>query len=136
MRICFAILCVTQMDDLESICKRILKINPKIRFVGVISDKGRLLESRMRKGVRLHVTDTEQEMLFMETALRWRMHREFNEKLGPVDFSLFRRRKVIMMGFPLAYDILFVSTDLGVGISKITQKIRLATSKKNNIKSS
>jgi len=121
------------MDDLESICKRVLKINPKIRFVGVISDKGRLLESRIRKGVRLHVTDTEQEMLFMETALRWRMRREFDEKLGPVDFSLIQRRKVIMMGFLLADNILCVSTDLGVDISKITQRIRRTVSKKNKV---
>lgn len=121
------------MDDLESICKRVLKINPKIRFVGVISDKGRLLKSRIRKGVRLHVTDAEQEMLFMETALRWRMRREFDEKLGPVDFSLIQRRKVIMMGFLLADNILCVSTDLGVDISKITQRIRRTVSKKNKV---
>jgi hypothetical protein len=75
-------------------------------------------------------------MLFMETALRWRMRREFDEKLGPVYFSLIQRRKVILMGFPLVDNILCVSTDLGVDISKITQRIRLAVSRKNNVKSS
>jgi hypothetical protein len=118
------------MDDLESLCKRILKINPKIRFVGVISNKGKLLESRVRKRVTRHVTDTEQEMLFMETALRWLMRPEYDEKIGPVDFSVVQRRKVIMMGFLLADNILCVSTDLGVDISKITKKISTELYKK------
>jgi hypothetical protein len=112
------------IDDLESLCKSILKIDPKIRFVGVISNNGKLLESRLREGVKLHVTDMEQEMLFMETALRWLMRPEYDEKLGTVDFSLVQRKKVIMMGFILADKILCVSADLGVDISKITQSIK------------
>jgi len=119
-----------QIEDLESLCKRVLKINPKIRFVGVISNKGKLLESRVREGVTRHVSDTEQEMLFMETALRWLMRPEYDEKLGPVDFSLVQRRKVIMMGFILADNILCVSTDLEVDISKITRRITASLYKK------
>ena len=123
------------IDDLESLCKKILKINPKIRFVGVVSKKGKLLESSLRKGVTRHVTDTEQEMLFMETALRWLMRPEYDEKIGPVDFSVVQRRKVIMMGFILADNILCVSTDLGVDISKITKKISIELHKNSNPKS-
>jgi hypothetical protein len=88
-----------KINDLKSLCKSVLKINPKIRFVGIISDKGKLLESETREGVISHVINMEQEMLFMETALRWLMRPEYDEKLGPVDFSLVQRRKVIMMVF-------------------------------------
>jgi len=113
-----------QTDDLKSLCKSVLEINPKIRFVGGVSEKGRLLESITRDGVILHVTDMEQEMLFMETALRWLMRPEYDEKLGPVEFSLVQRKKVIMMGFLIKDNILCISTDLGIDISEITLMIR------------
>jgi len=31
------------LGELESICEKILEINPRIRFTGMISDKGKLL---------------------------------------------------------------------------------------------
>ena len=64
------------------------------------------------------------EMMFMELALRVRMRHEFDSEFGIVHFSMSYRDKVIVMSFPLPQDdVLLVSSEKDLDFGKIPFKI-------------
>ena len=78
----------------------------------------------MKSGLE-SLEDTKQdEMMFMELALRVRMRHEFDRELGAVHFSLSYREKVIVMSFPLAENrVLLASGELGLDFTHIPFKV-------------
>lgn len=107
------------MMDKEQLCKQVANLDPKIRFAGLINDKGKLVAGGMVEGKRPLENQKKDEMLYMELALRVRMRQEFDEELGPVRFAMSYRDKVIVMSFPLGKEILLVSAEKGLDFSKI-----------------
>ena len=74
------------------------------------------------------------EMMFMELALRVRMRREFDAEFGPVHFSMSYREKVIVMSFPLSNDdVLLISSEKEMDFGKIPFKILKIISPLKNI---
>ena len=99
-------------------------LDPKIRFVGVINERGKLLAGGLRKGLDSLEDPKDDEMLFTEVALRARMRKEFDVQLGPVKFAMSVRDKVVIMSFPLSdRDILYVSANNDIDYGKIPQLI-------------
>lgn len=113
------------VDDtvlLEKICNKILELDPKIRFTGIISELGKLQIGKKRSDVEFLIDDAEQEMLFMEVVLRVRMRHEFDLSLGPVDFTISQREKITVMSIPYKNQVLYLSVENGIDLS-ITHKI-------------
>ncbi len=106
----------------EKLCSKILKMDPAIRFVGIISELGKLQTGKKRSDVEFLIDDTEQEMLFMEVALRVRMRHEFDLSLGPVDFTVSQREKLTVMSIPYKDHVLYLSADNKIDLA-ITHKI-------------
>jgi len=97
----------------EKICAKIQKLDKRIRFVG-----------GAKKGVKLLVDQKDQEMLFMEVALRIRMRHEFNLKLGPVNFTISNRKNIVLMSIPLMNnELLYLSARKGFDLAKTPIKI-------------
>jgi uncharacterized protein DUF6659 len=95
----------------ETVCDKILQIDPRIRFAGMISDKGRL-ELGKQEAVDKFLADKKQyEMYFMGCALTMRMSNEFDESLGPVNFTITHRKNEVTMTFPLGKQVLLISCD-------------------------
>ena len=112
------------LEDYDSLCKAIMSLDPQIRFVGVINERGKLLAGGLREGLKSLEDPKDDEMLFTEVALRARMRKEFDSQLGEVKFAMSVRDKVIIMSFPLSDgDILYVSADIGVDYGKIPKSI-------------
>jgi len=111
------------LDELESICEKILEINPSIRFVGIISNKGRLLVGRKKEGIEFHVNEKDHEMMFMGLALKERMRRDYDEQLGPVDYTVSHRARCVIMGFPIGENTLFVSGEKDLDLAKVASRI-------------
>ena len=107
----------------DELCERIKKIDPKIRFAGVINSKGRLVSGGMVSSKKPLEDIKKDEMLFMELALRVKMRSEFDDELGQVKFSLSFREKLIVMSFPLKNDVLLVSMDKRMSFDTIPFKI-------------
>jgi len=59
--------------DYSKICNSILSVDSKIRFVGVINERGRLVAGGMRENVEPLESEKDDEMIFMELALRVKM---------------------------------------------------------------
>ena len=102
----------------EVLCDSIKKLDPMIRFVGLINNKGHLVAGGMVEGKKTLEDTKKDEMLYMELALRVRMRQEFDSELGPVRFAMSYRDKVIVMSFPLQKEIILVSAETGMNFAK------------------
>jgi predicted regulator of Ras-like GTPase activity (Roadblock/LC7/MglB family) len=111
------------MERCESICDKVIKLDPSIRFVVAVTDNGRPLASRTRNGLVPMMDEKDSEVVLTEAALITRMHRDFDTKLGKVNHILIEREKIAILIFSLGQDILYVSCDMGSNLSKIAAKI-------------
>ena len=112
------------VEELENICQQILKLDPKMRSARFINARGHLAAGGMKDGLLSLEAKKQDEMMFMELALRVRMRHEFDTEFGIVHFSLSYRDKVIVMSFPLSNDdVLLVSCEKDTDFGDIPFKI-------------
>ena len=112
------------VEELESICQDILKLHPKMRSARFINARGHLVAGGMKDGLLSLEAKKQDEMMFMELALRVRMRHEFDNEFGIVHFSLSYRDKVIVMSFPLSDDnVVLVSREKDKNFEDIPFKI-------------
>ena len=113
--------------DYPKVCNAILAIDSKIRFAGVINERGRLVAGGMKENVEPLESEKDDEMIFMELALRVKMRKEFDKHLGSVNFAMASRERALAISVPLGEDILYVvsepDTDYATLPKKITQII-------------
>ena len=115
------------MDDvekLEKICQKIIKLDPKMRSARHINSRGHLTAGGMKEGTFSLEDQKHDEMMFMELSLRVRMRHEFDAEFGKVHFSMSYRDKVIVMSFPLNNDsVLLLSCEKDIDFGKIAFKV-------------
>lgn len=112
------------MEELEKLCKKITKLDPKMRSARLINSRGHLMAGGMKEGLLSLEAQKQDEMMFMELALRVRMRHEFDKEFGIVHFSMSYRDKVIVMSFPLSNDdVLLVSCEKDTNFGKLPFKI-------------
>lgn len=115
---------MVDVEELEKICKKIIKLNTKMRSARFINSRGHLLAGGMKKGILSLEDQKQDEMMFMELALRVKMRHEFDNEFGKVQFSISYREKVIVMSFPLSNDdVLLASSEKEVNFSSLAFKI-------------
>jgi hypothetical protein len=64
---------VDNVEELEGICQQILKLDPKMRSARFINARGHLAAGGMKDGLLSLEAKKQDEMMFMELALRVRM---------------------------------------------------------------
>ena len=115
---------VDDVEELERICQQILQLDPKMRSARFINSRGHLAAGGMKDWLLSLEAKKQDEMMFMELALRVRMRHEFYNEFGVVHFSLSYRDKVIVMSFPLSDDnVLLVSREKDKNFEDIPFKI-------------
>ncbi len=115
---------MSDAEPLEKICKKILKIDPKIRSARFINNRGHLIAGGMKEGLLSLENQKQDEMMFMELALRVRMRHEFDNEFGEVHFSMSYRDKVIVMSFPLTNnDVLLISCEKNINFGKLPFRV-------------
>lgn len=107
----------------DQVCKSILSADKEIKFVAIIDNKGRALESRTRDSICFNMPESRREIFFMEYALRQRMREDFDEYFGPVRFTYAEREKEVMLSFPTYGLVTIVSCNKGVNPKSISRKI-------------
>jgi len=111
-------------EELEKICQKIIKLDPKMRSARIINSRGHLSAGGMKKGIFSLEAQKQDEMMFMELSLRVRMRREFDHEFGEVHFSMSYRDKVIVMSFPLNNDdTLLLSCEKDINFGKLPFKV-------------
>ena len=112
------------VEELEKICQKIIKLDPKMRSARLINSRGHLIAGGMKEGLLSLEAQKQDEMMFMELALRVRMRHEFDNEFGEVHFSMSYREKVIVMSFPLSNDdVLLISCEKEADFGKIPFKV-------------
>ena len=115
---------MSDVEPLEKICKKILKMDPKIRSARFINNRGHLIAGGMKEGLLSLENQKQDEMMFMELALRVRMRHEFDNEFGEVHFSMSYRDKVIVMSFPLTNnDVLLISCEKDINFGKLPFRV-------------
>ena len=113
----------TKIYDYSQICDSIKDSDPKIRFAGVINERGRLVAGGMKPNVEPLESEKDDEMIFMELALRVKMRREFDKQLGTVNFALASRERALAISVPINEDILYVATEPDSDFGTLPKKI-------------
>ncbi len=95
----------------------------EIRFAGVLDCMGKLLVGGFKDGITPLNNQTQQREMCMEVALRVATRSDFDEPLGEVEFAVAKRKKVVMMSFPLNKNILLISAEPDIDIHKTAAKV-------------
>ncbi len=111
------------IHNYTEICDKVKNLDSKIRFAGVINERGRLVAGGMKEGIEPLESEKDDEMLFMELALRVRMRKEFDRQLGKVKFSMSLRDKALAMSFPIGEDALYVVAEKDADYKNLPEKI-------------
>lgn len=123
MRLLYMIPLTEKPVNYSAICAQIMNLDPKVRFAGVINNKGKLVEGGMRNGVSTLSSPKDDEMLFMELILRIKMRQEFDTQLGKVKFAMALREKILEMSFQIDNYVLFVVSESDVDFGVLPKKI-------------
>lgn len=81
-------------------CRELLKLSPKIRYVGIVNEFGRTLAGQLRKGVSPLFKVEEARNEFFIEATRNRLRRSFVDSIGKTEFTLTVNEKVIILILP------------------------------------
>jgi len=114
---------MSQIYNYQKLCDDIKSLDSKIRFVGVINERGRLVAGGMKEGIEPLESEKDDEMLFMELALRVRMRKEFDKQLGKVKFSMSLRDKALAMSFPIGEDALYIFAENDADYKNLPENI-------------
>lgn len=113
----------TKTFDYDAICNSILSLDSKIRFAGVINERGHLISGGMKDNLTSLENGKDDEMMFMELALRVKMRKEFDKQLGSVNFAMASRERILAISVIINDDVLYVvaepDSDYGVLPKKI-----------------
>ena len=109
--------------DYTKICDSIISIDPKVRFAGVINERGRLVAGGMKENVEPLENEKDDEMIFMELALRVKMRKEFDKQLGSVNFAMASRERALAISVPINDDILYVVSEPDTDYGSLPKKI-------------
>jgi len=113
----------SKIFDYTKICKTIFTVDPKIRFAGVINQRGRLVAGGMKENVEPLESEKDDEMIFMELALRVKMRKEFDKQLGQVNFAMASRERALAISLLLGEDILYVVSEPDANYGELPKKI-------------
>ena len=109
--------------DYNKLTNSVKELDWKIRFAGIINERGRLVAGGIRDEGEPLISKKDDEMIFMELALRVRMRKDFEEKLGKVKFSMTLRDNYLGMTFPIRNDFLYIITTPLVNHVDLSTKI-------------
>ncbi len=107
----------------NKLCESIIDSDQKICYVAIVNSMGRLLESKDDSGVIGCLSGIQQDMFFMEYALRQMMRNEFDNEFGSVRFTYAEREKEALFSFPLDRLLVVVACPIDVDPKSVSKKI-------------
>ena len=107
----------------DELCKKALEIDSKIRFTGVLNNKGILTSGGNKEGTESFLSPEEIGMATHYTLQRWIQCQNLSYKIGNEKSSITEYDKVTMISMPLSGNELFlISTEPGADYLSIVKK--------------
>ena len=94
---------------LGNLCNTIIKLDRNIRFVGIVNDKGEVIEGGFQDGVEPLLEGSDEQEMYTNSLSNMALLKNYSDRLGKVKYSLTEHQKIAMMTFPLDNDILCLS---------------------------
>ena len=105
----------------DSICKSLLE-NKQIQLACVVNSKGRIVAGHLGKFPAGFEDERNFDVFLMETALEFSMKREFDSKLGMVEYVFSKRRGVNITSIPINDDVLVIISPNNMEHQEIVKK--------------
>lgn len=106
-----------------SLCDRIIKLDRSIRFVGIINNRGEVIEGGFKQGIEPLLNGTDEQQMYIHSLSNLTMLQSYSDRLGMVRYSLTEHEKVTLMTFPLRDGILCLSAMPKANMNKIRDKV-------------
>jgi hypothetical protein len=92
---------MSKVSKFEKLCEEVLAISPTIRFAGVINNMGTLIAGGMKQGIKSMEDKEDSSKLYIESALRSEMRKDFDAEFGKTIYSFSERERIKVASFPL-----------------------------------
>ena len=87
----------------------IIKLDRNIRFVGIVNNKGEVIEGGFQEGVEPLLEESEEQEMYVNSLSNMALFHNLSDRLGKVKYSLTEHQKIALMSFPLDNGILCLS---------------------------
>ena len=114
-----------EITKFEQSCQKVLEL-PKIRFVGVINNMGRKIAGNFKEGVTSFLPDKENRRMYVQLMLEYMMRKDFDEKLGSIDYIVSRRTNVTMISIPTKEYLVLISAERDANAQDIVREVNSA----------
>lgn len=108
----------------KNICKMILELDKTIRFVGLTSNSGKLLQSAKNDNVTRLLDSEEEKLSLIHTATKYNLNELWNDKLGKTKIILEIREKIKLLTIFTDSQLIALSTEITSDHDKIIKNIR------------
>jgi hypothetical protein len=107
----------------SSLCDRIIKLDRGIRFVGIVNNRGEVIEGGFKHGVEPLLNGTDEQQMYIHSLSNLTMLQSYSDRLGMVRYSLTEHEKVTLMTFPHGDGVLCISAMSKANMSNIRDKV-------------
>jgi hypothetical protein len=105
------------------LCDTIIKLDRNIRFVGIVNNRGEVIEGGFRQGIEPLLDGTEEQQMYLHSLSNLTTLQSYSDRLGLIRYSLTEHEKVILMTFPLGDGILCLSAMPKANMNKIRDNV-------------
>jgi Family of unknown function (DUF6659) len=94
---------------LGNLCDIIIKLDRNIRFVGIVNDKGEVIEGGFQDGIEPLLEGSDEQEMYTNSLSNITLLKNYSDRLGKVKYTMTEHQKIAMMTFPLDSGILCLS---------------------------
>jgi hypothetical protein len=106
-----------------SLCNGIIKLDRSIRFVGILNNRGEVIEGGFKQGIEPLLDGTDEQKMYIHSLTNLTMMQSYSDRLGMVRYTLTEHEKVTLMTFPLRDGIFCLSAMPKAYMNKIGDKV-------------
>ncbi|MDQ3884178.1 MAG: hypothetical protein M3239_01890 [Thermoproteota archaeon] len=106
-----------------SLSDMIIKLDRRIRFAGIVNNRGEVIEGGFKKGVEPLLDGTDEQQMYVHSLSNLTMLESYSRRLGRVRYSLTEHEKVTLLSFPIGDRILCISAAPNADMNKIREKV-------------
>jgi len=114
-----------EIESLENSCNKVLSL-PKIRFVGVLDNMGNKVAGGFKEGITSYLEDKEDRMMYVQLTFEYLMRKDFDKKLGPIDYIASQRKKIVLISIPTRNYLVLISAEREVDVQYIIHEVNRA----------
>lgn len=106
-----------------SLCNGIIKLDRSIRFVGILNNRGEVIEGGFKQGIEPLLDGTDEQKMYIHSLTNLTMMQSYSDRPGMVRYTLTEHEKVTLMTFPLRDGIFCLSAMPKAYMNKIGDKV-------------